>query len=224
MNSLKHLLCPIHNNKTCLSKPGLRMMKIVTENSTGQFITNCMRQHFNAKFDTAYYKLRHVLQSSTRLITNCDRYYKVRHGLLQIATGIKKSDKAYYKLRWYLYIIHFKVLSTFQTISISCYRPLTNLTSYARKLICIFTIFESLIIHSVCSQILHKFLLLKALQEIISPPNSLCRKEANSVLWGTQIIASYVSILSYNRKFYPKYLNEHEEEQQQQQHFAFFDV
>ena len=110
MNSLKHLLCPIHNNKTCLSKPGLRMMKIVTENSTGQFITNCMRQHFNAKFDTAYYKLRHVLQSSTRLITNCDRYYKVQHGLLHIAKGIKKSDTAYYKLRWYLYIIHFKVL------------------------------------------------------------------------------------------------------------------
>ena len=107
-----------------------------------------------------------------------------------------------------------------------------SLTSYTRKLICIFTIFDSLIIHSVCSQILHKFLLSKALQEIFSPPNSLCRKWANGVLWGTQIIASYVSVLSYfhrfklrksssskaepaitcNRKFYPKYPNEHEEE------------
>ena len=27
-----------------------------------------------------------LLQSATRFITNCDRYYKVRHGLLQIAT------------------------------------------------------------------------------------------------------------------------------------------
>ena len=164
-----------------------------------------MRQHFNAKFDTTYYKLRQVLQSATRLITNYD-------GTCTWST--------------------LKIWSTFQTISISCYRPLTSLTSYTRKRICIFTIFESLIIHSVCSQILHKFLLSKALQEIFSPPNSLCRKGANSVLWGTQIIASYVSILSYfhrpklrksssskaepaityNRKFYPKYLNEHEEE------------
>ena len=35
MNGLKHLLCPIYNNKKVLSKPGLRIMKIVTENSTG---------------------------------------------------------------------------------------------------------------------------------------------------------------------------------------------
>ena len=61
----------------------------------------------------------------------------------------------------------------------------------------LFTIFESLIIYSVCSQSLHKFLFSKALQEIFSPPNSLYRKGANSVLWGTQIIASSVSILSY---------------------------
>ena len=148
------------------------------------------------------------MQSSTRLITNCD-------GTCTWST--------------------LKFWSTFQTISFSSYRPLKSLTSYTRKLICIFTIFESLIIHSVCSQILHKFLLSKALQEIFSPPNSLCRKGANSVLWGTQIIASYVSILTNfyrkwtktgrksssseaepaitcNRKFYPKYLNEHEEE------------
>ena len=125
-----------------------------------------MRQHFNAKFDTAYHKLRQVLQSATRLIKNCD-------GTCTWST--------------------LKFSSTFQTISISRYRPLTSLTSYTRKRICIFTIFESLIIHSVCSQIS----LSKALQEIFSPPNSLCRKGASSVLWGTQIIASYVSILSY---------------------------
>ena len=165
-----------------------------------------MRQHFNAKFDTAHYNLRQVLQSATRLITNCD-------GTCTWST-----------LRFW---------STFQTISISCYRPLTSLTSYTRKLICIFTFFESLIIHRpVCSQILHKFLLSEALQEIFSPTNSLCRKGANSLLWGTITIASYVSILSYfhrpkfrksssskaepaityNRKFYPKDFNEHEEE------------
>ena len=39
-----------------------------------------------------YYKLRQLF------------YYKVRHGLLQIATGITKCD-GYYKLRQYL--VHF---------------------------------------------------------------------------------------------------------------------
>ena len=121
------------------------------------------------------------MQSSTRLITNCD-------GTCTWST--------------------LKFWSTFQTISISCYRPLTSLTSYTRKLICIFTIFESLIIHSVCSQILHKFLLSKALQEIFSPPNSLCRKWANGVLWGTQIIASYVSVL-YRIFIDPNWENHH---------------
>ena len=32
---------------------------------------------------------------------------KVRHGLLQIATGITKCDTAYYKLPWYLCMIYF---------------------------------------------------------------------------------------------------------------------
>ena len=35
----------------------------------------------------SYYKLRQLF------------YYKVRHGLLQIATGITKCDTVYYKLR-----------------------------------------------------------------------------------------------------------------------------
>ena len=67
-----------------------------------------MRQHFNAKLDTVNYKLRQVLQSATRLITNCD------------------GTCAWYTSKFW---------STFQTISISRYRPLTSLTSYTRKLI-----------------------------------------------------------------------------------------
>ena len=160
MNGLKYMLCPIYNNKTCLSKPGLRIMKIVTENSTGQFITNCMRQHYNAKFNTVYYKLRRYLYMI---------YFKVlkyisNHFNFQLQI-INKLDKLYTKTDMYNYLLF------------------SN---------------PSLYTVSVCSQILHKFLLSKALQEILSPPgNSLYRKRANSVLWGTQIIASSVSMLSY---------------------------
>ena len=98
MNGLKYMLCPIYNNKTCLSKPGLRIMKIVTENSTGQFITNCMRQHFNAKFDTAYYKLRRYLYMI---------YFKVlkhisNHFNFQLQT-INELDKLYTKTDMYIY-------------------------------------------------------------------------------------------------------------------------
>ena len=80
------------------------------------------------------------------------------------------------------------------------YIRLTRLCKHGKRFLLlkrIFTIFESLIIYSVCSQSLHKFLFSKALQEIFSPPNSLHRKGANSELWGIQIIASSVSILSY---------------------------
>ena len=155
MNGLKYMLCPIYNNKTCLSKPGLRIMKIVTENSTGQFITNCMRQHFNAKCDTAYYKLRRYLYMI---------YFKVlkhmhNHLNFQLQT-INELDKLYTKTDMYIY--YFRI---------------------PHNTFCLFSN-------------LHKFLLSKALQEMFIPPNSLCRKGANSVLWGTQIIASYVSILT----------------------------
>ena len=101
----------------------------------------------------------------------------------------------------------------------------------------LFTIFESLIIYSVCSQSLHKFLFSKALQEIFSPPNSLCRK-GQTVYYG-ELKSQHLLYLYYrifiepkifsvtgsksssskaehgitcNRTFYPKYLNEHEEE------------
>ena len=71
-------------------------------------ITNC-DSFFITKCDTVYYKLRQVLQSAM-IITNCDStsllqsamdsyyklrqlfYYKVRHGLLHIATGITKCN------------------------------------------------------------------------------------------------------------------------------------
>ena len=52
--------------------------------------------------------MRQVLQSATRLITNCD------------------GTSTWYTSKFW---------STFQTISISRYRPLTSLTSYTRKLI-----------------------------------------------------------------------------------------
>ena len=52
--------------------------------------------------------LKKLLQSAPHFVTNCDSldyyklrqlfYYKARHGLLQIATGITKCDD-YYKLR-----------------------------------------------------------------------------------------------------------------------------
>ena len=94
------------------------------------------------------------MPSSTRLITNCD-------GTCTWST--------------------LKFWSTFQTISFSSYRPLKSLTSYTRKLICIFTIFESLIC---LFSNLHKFLLSKALQEIFNPPNSLCRKGGKQCIMG----------------------------------------
>ena len=45
-----------------------------------------------------------------RLFIDFHKLCKVRHGLLQIATGITKCDTAYYKLPWYLCMIYFKVL------------------------------------------------------------------------------------------------------------------
>ena len=148
----------------------------------------------------------------------------MRHGLLQIAT-VPVHD---------LYTLKF--WSTFQTISISSYRSLTSLTSYTRKLICMLTFFESLIIHSVCSQICISSCFQKLFFRKYSIlPIDYAERGANSVWWATKIIASYVSILTNfyrkwtktgrksssseanpaitcNRKFYPKYLNEHEEE------------
>ena len=116
-----------------------------------------------------------LMQSATRLITNCDRFITNCDGTCTWST--------------------LKFWSTFQTISISSYRPLTSLTSYTRKLICILTFFESLIMHSVCSQICICFQKLFRKYSIL--PMLYAERGANSVLWGTQIIASYVSILSY---------------------------
>ena len=115
------------------------------------------------------------MQSATRLITNC-------HGTCTWST--------------------LKFWNTFQTISISSYRPLTSLTSYTRTLICIFTIFESLMIHSVCSQICISSCFQKLFRKYSILPVVYAERGANSVLWGTQIIASYVSILT---NFYRKW-------------------
>ena len=109
------------------------------------------------------------MQSATQLITNCD-------GTCTWST--------------------LKFWSTFQTISNSSYRPLTSLTSYTQKLICIFTIFESLIIHSVCSQICISSCFQKLFRKYSILPIVYAERGANSVLWGTQIIASYLSILT----------------------------
>ena len=55
-----------------------------------------------------YYKVKsQLLTKCDGIITNCDKlvYYKVRHSLLQIATGITKCDEfitncdKYYKVR-----------------------------------------------------------------------------------------------------------------------------
>ena len=117
------------------------------------------------------------MQSATQLITNCD------------GTCIWSTLKFW---------------STFQTISNSSYRPLTSLTSYTQKLICIFTIFESLwlIIHSVCSQICISSCFQKLFRKYSILPVVYAERGTNSVLWGTQIIASYVSILTnFHRKW-----------------------
>ena len=54
-----------------------------------------------------YYKLRHLslLQSAMDSYYKLRQlfYYKVQHGLLQIATGITKCDD-YYKLRQYIWV------------------------------------------------------------------------------------------------------------------------
>ena len=156
----------------------------------------------------AYYKLRQVLQSATRLITNCD-------GTCTWST--------------------LKFLSTFQTISISSYRSLTNLTSYTRKLIRIFTIFESLMIHSVCSEICISSCFQKLFRKYSILPIVYAERGGKQCIMGNSnhsILSIYTNeflskmnktgrkslsskaepAITCNRKFYPKYVNEHEEE------------
>ena len=180
-------------------------MKIVTENSTGQLITNCMRQHFNAKFDTAYYKLPlYLYMIHFKVLKHISNHFNF---LLQT---INELDKLYTKTNMYTY--YFRI-------------PHIKPSLFVLKF-CISSCFQKLF---------RKY--------SVIPIVYAERGQTASVLWGTQIIASYVCILSYfhrpkqrksssseaepantcNRKFYPKYLNELEEEWQQQ-HFAFVDV
>jgi len=120
------------------------------------------------------------MQSATRIITNCDRFITNCDGTCTWST-----------LKFWS--THFK---PFQF-------PLTSLTSYTRKLICIFTFFESLIIHSVCSQICISSCFQKLFRKYSILPIVYAERGANSVLWGTQIIASYVSAILTN--FYRKW-------------------
>ena len=103
------------------------------------------------------------MQSSTRLITNCDRFITNCDGTCAWST--------------------LKFWSTFQTISISSYRPLTSLTSYTKT--DMYTCFFRIPHNTFCLfSNLHKFLLSKALQEIFNPPNSLCWKGGKQCIMG----------------------------------------
>ena len=115
----------------------------------------------------------------------------MRHGLLQIATRfITNCDGT---CTWSTLTFW----STFQSISISSYRPLTSLTSYTKTdmYTCFFrisytktdmyTCFFRIPHNTFCLfSNLHKFLLSKALQEIFNPPNSLCRKGGKQCIMG----------------------------------------
>ena len=132
-----------------------------------------MRQHFNAKFDTAYYKLRQVLESATRLITNC-------HGTCAWST--------------------LKFGNTFQTISNSSYWPFNELDQVYTKTDMYIYFFR--IPHNTPSLFVLKFCISSCFQKLFRKCSILPIVYAEggqtaSVLWGTQIIASYVSILSY---------------------------
>ena len=171
-------------------------MKIVTENSTGQFITNCMRQHFDAKFNTVQYKLRRYLYMIYfKLLKHISNHFN-----FQLQT-INKLDKLYTKTDRDMYTYYLRI-------------PHNTPSLFVLKF-CISSCFQKLF---------RKYSVL--------PIVYAERGQTASVLWGSQIIASYVSILSYfhrpklrksssskaepaityNRKFYLKYLNGLEEE------------
>ena len=116
-----------------------------------------MRQHFNAKFNTAYYKLRRYLYMI---------YFKVlkhisNHFNFQLQT-INELDKLYTKTDMYIY--YFRI-------------PHNTPSLFVLKF-CISSCFQKLF---------RKYSIL---------PIVYAERGANSVLWGTQIIASYVSILT----------------------------
>ena len=70
----------------CDSSLYYKLRQVSYNQNVISLITNCDR----------YYKVRQVLQSAVS-ITKCDRYYKLRQ-VLQSATGITKCDR-YYKER-----------------------------------------------------------------------------------------------------------------------------
>ena len=118
-------------------------------------------------------------QARGRFITNCDRYYKVRHGLLQIAM-VPVHD------------LLLKFWNTFQTISNSSYRPLTSLTKTDMYIY----FFSNPSWYTV--SVVLKFCISSYLQKLfrkysILPIVYTERGQTASVLWGTQVKAQGAS-------------------------------
>ena len=126
------------------------------------------------------------MQSSTRFITNCDRYYKVRHGLLQIAM-VPVHDLLFKVLKHISN--HFKFqLQTINELD-KLYTKTDMYIYYFRIPHNTFCLFSNL----------HKFLLSKALQEIFNPPNSLCRNGGKQCIMGNSnhsILCIYTIVFS----------------------------
>ena len=172
-------------------------MKIVTENSTGQFITNCMRQHFDAKFNTVYYKLRRYLYMI---------YFKVlkhisNHFNFQLQT-INKLDKLYTKTDMYIY--YFRI-------------PHNTPSLFVLKF-CISSCFQKLfrkysVLPIVCTERgqtvyygeLKSQHLLHLCYRIFIGPNFFSVTGSKSSSFKAE------SGITCNPTFYPKYLNDHEE-------------
>ena len=71
--------------KHCLEKFITNCDKGLLQIATAHFITNCNKGLLQFATGT-------LLQIATSFIANCDRYYKLRQPLLQIATGITNCD------------------------------------------------------------------------------------------------------------------------------------
>ena len=173
-------------------------MKIVTENSTGQFITNCMRQHFIAKCDTAYYKLRRYLYmiffKALKHISN--------HFNFQLQT-INKLDKLYTKTEMYTY---------FFRIPINTFCLFSNLHKFLLQ-----KFFRNLNIQS-SQQFMQKggqtvyYGELKSQHLLYLYYRIFIEPKVFSVTGSKSSSSKAEHGITCNRTFYPKYLNEHEEE------------
>ena len=84
--------------KYCLEKFITNYDKGLLQIATAHFITNCDKGYYKLR-QVRYYKLRQgllqiatctLLQIATRIITNCDRYYKLRSRALLTVTNDSK--------------------------------------------------------------------------------------------------------------------------------------